>query len=139
MKLLQRWGLYFAWLIVLISVLGSLYWSTILKIEPCTLCWYQRIFLFPLGILLGIAAYRRDSLIIPYALSLSVTGGIFAAYHVLLQKKHLFPHFCSSGVKCTEEHFLVFGIFSPAMLSFFTFLLISTLLFFSRKKRAQKS
>lgn len=127
---MRKYNLYFAWVVTLVATLGSLYWSEMLQMEPCTLCWYQRIFLFPLVLILGISAYKKDARIIPYALTLSSAGALVALYHIFLQKKAIAPH-----CKCTDAGLLYFGWMTPAMLSLGAFVLISALLLFARKKK----
>lgn len=70
--------LYIAWVIALIATIGSLYFSEIQNFKPCILCWYQRIAMYPLVLILGIAAFTRDLKIRRYALSLAVIGFIIA-------------------------------------------------------------
>ena len=59
-KWLRDNGMHLSWLLALIATLGSLYFSEIMNFIPCKLCWYQRILMYPLVVLLGIAAVRRD-------------------------------------------------------------------------------
>lgn len=76
-------GLYLAWVMALIATLGSLYFSEVRGFVPCPLCWFQRICMYPLALLLGIAAYRSDAGIRLYAVPLAVVGWAVALYHVL--------------------------------------------------------
>ncbi|MGB7978846.1 MAG: disulfide bond formation protein B [Chlamydiales bacterium] len=85
MKGFRSNAVYFAWVIALIGVLGSLYYGEILRIEPCRLCWYQRIGMFPLALFLGIATYKNDRNLAFYCLPLVVLGALFALYQSLLQ------------------------------------------------------
>lgn len=75
--------LYLAWVVALVATLGSLYFSEIRQFRPCILCWYQRICMYPLVILLGIAAFRSDFGIRKYALPLAVIGWFTALYQNL--------------------------------------------------------
>lgn len=75
--------LYLAWVVALVATLGSLYFSEIRGFNPCILCWYQRICMYPLVILLGIAAFRSDFGIRKYALPLAVIGWLTALYQNL--------------------------------------------------------
>ncbi|GAJ40946.1 disulfide formation protein [Parageobacillus caldoxylosilyticus NBRC 107762] len=86
-----------AWVISLIATLGSLYFSEILKFIPCDLCWFQRIFMYPQVVLLGIAVIRKEYGIARYSLALSVIGGTISLYHYLLQKV---PFFQSHSISC---------------------------------------
>ena len=73
-------------IIALVASLGSLYFSEVLLYVPCELCWYQRILMYPLVILLGIAAVKKDAGIVTYVLPLSIIGGSISIYHYLIQK-----------------------------------------------------
>jgi disulfide bond formation protein DsbB len=122
-----------AWLIALASMLGSLYYSEIAHFEPCKLCWYQRIAMYPLAFILGIAAYRRDLGIRIYAATLAAIGGVIAAYHYLIQ---VFPSLssgeCSVGVPCTARYVEEFGFVSIPWMALAAFSLILVLLAASR-------
>ena len=75
--------LYLAWVVALIAALGSLYFSEIRGFVPCVLCWFQRVFMYPLAIMLGVAALRSDLGIRVYALSLAGIGWLIALYQNL--------------------------------------------------------
>jgi disulfide bond formation protein DsbB len=81
---MKRLGLFLPWLLALIATVGSLYFSEAFHMEPCKLCWYQRITVFPLVIILGIAAFRGAYRIIIYVLPLSIIGLGIAAYQTLM-------------------------------------------------------
>ncbi len=78
MKWLCKHALYLAWVVALSGLLISVYYGEVLGFEPCRLCWYQRIALFPLALFLGIAAYKNDRTIALYALPLVGLGGLAA-------------------------------------------------------------
>src|SRR4051794_4564038 len=86
---LKKYILHFVFLTALISVLTSLYFSEILKLIPCVLCWYQRIAMYPLVILLAVSIIRKDKDVVWYILPLSLIGWIIAVYHNLLYYKIL--------------------------------------------------
>ena len=75
--------LYLAWVVALIATLGSLYFSELRLFRPCILCWYQRICMYPLVLLLGLAAFRGDLGIRRYALPLAAIGALTALYQNL--------------------------------------------------------
>lgn len=81
-------GLHLSWFVALTATLGSLYFSEILHYIPCKLCWYQRILMYPLVIILGIAAVRKERHMYIYALPMSIWGAGISLYHYLMQKKH---------------------------------------------------
>ncbi|MBC83779.1 MAG: disulfide bond formation protein B [Acidimicrobiaceae bacterium] len=110
------------------ATLGSLYFSEIRNFLPCEFCWYQRIAMYPLALILLIATIRRDRKIIPYALTLSTIGAIISAYHYQLQ---LFPgqgSSCGLDASCAYKWVEVFGFVTIPLLAFGSFLLISMLL-----------
>ncbi len=72
---------------------GSLYLSEVADFTPCNLCWYQRVAMYPLVPLLGLAVWRRDDGIRPYAAALAGVGAVIASYHILVER---FPSLESS-------------------------------------------
>lgn len=85
MKPFRNSALYLAWVVALSGLLVSLYYGEVLDMEPCRLCWYQRIGLFPLALFLGIATYKNDREIALYSLPLIGFGGLFALYQSMTQ------------------------------------------------------
>ena len=122
--------LFFCWLLVSVSAMGSLFFSYVMEFAPCVLCWYQRIFLFPLVLILAIGLFPFDKKTVKYALPLAIAGWLTAAYHNLIYAgmipESLQP--CSQGVSCTEEYIDLFGFLSIPMLSFLSFSSIVTFL-----------
>lgn len=122
--------LFLCWLVVSVSVLGSLFFSYVMEFSPCVLCWYQRIFLFPLVLILAVGLFPLDKKVVKYALPLAVAGWLTAAYHNLLyvgiMPESIQP--CSKGVSCTEEYINLFGFLSIPMLSLLSFTTIIALL-----------
>jgi disulfide bond formation protein DsbB len=118
-----------AWVISLIATLGSLYFSEILKFIPCHLCWFQRIFMYPQVVLLGIAVIRKEYGIARYSLALSVIGGTISLYHYLLQKVPFFQsHSISCGrIPCTGQYINWLGFITIPFLALVAFVLISVL------------
>ncbi|MBT9281127.1 MAG: disulfide bond formation protein B [Hydrogenibacillus schlegelii] len=129
-------ALVLAWLVALAASLGSLFLSEVLRYLPCELCWYQRICMFPLALLLGIAAFRKDAGIVVYALPLSLIGGGVALYHVILQKIPRKGGICAFGASCVDDPLNAFGFVTIPMLSFVAFGLISALLFRAKAPQA---
>jgi disulfide bond formation protein DsbB len=72
--------------VAVVATLGSLYLSEVADFPPCRLCWFQRIGMYPLAVILPIAAWRRDTVARWYALPLAVGGGLVSAYHVLVER-----------------------------------------------------
>jgi len=131
-------ALYLAWLIALAATLGALLLGEVLGRTPCTLCWYQRIAMFPLALMLGIACLVDDHRVGGYALPLALAGAVVALYHTLLYtgivSAPIVP--CSqSGPSCTDRASqLIAGVPLP-MLSLACFAAISVLLVLAYRAR----
>ena len=110
------------------AMLGSLYFSEIRGFLPCEWCWYQRIAMYPLAVILPIAAFRRDRKIIPYALLLTAGGAGISIYHYQLQAFPSQGSSCSLNASCTYRWIEVFGFASIPMLALGSFILIGILL-----------
>lgn len=119
-----------AWITSIIAMGGSLYFSERMGFIPCTLCWYQRILMYPLVILLGIAFYRNDREIYKYILPISIIGLIIAGYQYALQKIPAMNEFsvCSSGVPCSGEYINWFGFVTIPFLSLIAFTIITIMM-----------
>lgn len=135
-QIFSRWNILFlSWLVVTTSALGSLFFSYVMEFPPCVLCWYQRIFLFPLVIILAVGLFPFDKKVIKFALPLAVAGWLTSAYHNLLYAgiipESIQP--CTQGVSCTEEYIKLFGVFSIPMLSMLSFSITIVLLFILRR------
>lgn len=127
---------YAAALVVAISAtVGSLFYSEVKNFVPCSLCWYQRIFMYPLPIILGIAVYYNEAVIKKYILSVAAIGWLIALYHVLLQKipamKAIEP--CKQGIPCSVDYVNYLGFITIPMLSLTAFTLIIILVWRVKK------
>ena len=137
----KNWTLLFlCWLLVSVSATISIFFSSVLEYQPCVLCWYQRICLFPLILILAAGLFPTfDKSVIKYALPLSMAGGLTAFYHSLLYAgiipESIQP--CSKGVSCTEKYFELFGFVSIPMLSFFAFSTLVILLIILKRRTYQ--
>lgn len=122
-----------AFLVAALATIGSLYFSEVAKFEPCRLCWYQRIAMYPLVVVLGVAAWRRDVGVGRYAAPLAAIGAVIALYHYLLEwLPFLDSGVCAASTPCTIIWFRVFGFVSLPYLALSAFLLILGLLWVSR-------
>ncbi|MET2871664.1 disulfide oxidoreductase [Exiguobacterium profundum] len=133
---LEKYGLYLAWLVSLTATLGSLYFSEIREFVPCELCWIQRIFMYPLTILLGIAVFTEDRAVQKYVLPLTIIGGFVSLYHYLVQKVPGFAEIqpCAQGVPCSGQYINWLGFITIPFLALTAFTLI-TILMWNVKKR----
>jgi disulfide bond formation protein DsbB len=129
--------LYFAWLVAVIATLGSLYFSEIRLFQPCVLCWYQRIAMYPLSLFLGIAAFTNDIKITKYVLPISVIGGLISLYHYLLEKVPGFTTIkpCSQGVPCDVAWINWFGFITIPFLALTAFVMITVFLIIGRRSK----
>jgi disulfide bond formation protein DsbB len=133
----SNWTIIFiCWIIASVSTLGSLFFSEIMEFAPCALCWYQRIFMFPLVILLLVGLFPFDKNVIKYALPLALAGWGFALYHYLLYSGYIPESIqpCSQGVSCSETYLDLFGFLTIPMLSLISFSVLVTLLFILKRK-----
>jgi disulfide bond formation protein DsbB len=131
------WNLVFAcWLIATSSTLGALFFSEVMDLPPCVLCWYQRMFIFPLVLLLPAGLFPFDPKIVRYALPLSVVGWSIAFFHVLLTygliPENIRP--CTLGVPCALNQIEWFGFVSIPLLSLVAFSVINALLLVTHYK-----
>ena len=136
-----NWTLLFlCWLLVSISATISIFFSSVLEYQPCVLCWYQRICLFPLIFIFAAGLFPTfDKSVIKYALPLTIAGGLTALYHTLLYAgiipENIQP--CSQGVSCTEKYIELLGFISIPMMSFFAFSLLTALLIYLKRRTSK--
>lgn len=127
-----------AWGVSLAAVLGSLYFSQILGLPPCILCWFQRIFMYPLVIILAVGIIRKDKNVVSYALPLSFIGWLISIYHNLLYYKILPESVapCVNGVSCTSRTIELLGFVTIPLLAFlgFTFITAALIYYFHINK-----
>jgi disulfide bond formation protein DsbB len=128
--------IFICWIVASVSTLGSLFFSEIMEFPPCTLCWYQRIFMFPLVIILLVGLFPFDKSIIKYALPLAIAGWSIAFYHSLLYSGFIPESIqpCSQGVSCSETYLDLFGFLTIPMLSLISFSIIIGLLLILRRR-----
>ncbi|AZN70033.1 disulfide bond formation protein B [Georhizobium profundi] len=123
----NSWWLLVAWLIAAGSTLAALFIGEIVGQTPCNLCWFQRVFMFPLAIVLGIAAFRLDVGIRIYALPLVAIGAAIAAFHSLvyfgLIDEGITP--CArDGPSCSGADMTIFGGVPLPLVSLLAFIAI---------------
>jgi|SRR3989338_631024 len=126
----------FSFIIALTATAGSLFYSEIAHYEPCKLCWFQRIFMYPQTIILFMALKRKDGNIRLYILAMSVIGALIAGYHYLLQLG-VFHGDCAAvgySVSCSQRFVLQFGYLTIPLMALTAFVLISILMGIQRKK-----
>jgi disulfide bond formation protein DsbB len=126
-----NWTIIFlCWLVATMSTLGSIFFSEIMEFPPCELCWYQRIFMFPLFFIFLVGLFPFDRNCLKYAFPIALTGWGFAFYHQLVYSgiipESLQP--CGQGVSCSETYLGLFGFITIPLLSLVSFSIIVALL-----------
>lgn len=122
-----------AWLVAITATLGSLYFSEVAHFVPCRLCWYQRIGMYPLAVILAVAALRQDAGVWRYVVPLAVVAMPISAYHYALE---WFPSLdagaCDPSAPCTLVWFRELGFVTLPFMALSAFALIVTLLLLGR-------
>ncbi|NVJ53634.1 MAG: disulfide bond formation protein B [Campylobacteraceae bacterium] len=120
------------------ATLGSLFFSEIMEFVPCSMCWYQRIFMYPLVLIFLVNLLYPDDKLFKYAAPLVLVGLGFALYHNLLMWE-IIPESavpCKQGVPCSTEYFEYFGFINIPFLSLLAYGTIAVLLLSLQKNRA---
>jgi len=128
--------LFFVWIVSIIATLSSLSFSIFNHWIPCSLCWYQRIFMYPIVFIVGIAFYKNKINDIIYVLPLSTIGMCISIYHILIQKVPALKETATQcgPVPCTGDYLNLFGFITIPMLAFVAFLLINIFSIYLIKK-----
>jgi disulfide bond formation protein DsbB len=132
-------ALFLAWLVALSATLGALFVGEVLGQTPCLLCWYQRIAMFPLALILGIACLRDDGGIRIYAMPAALAGAAIATWHSLVYfdvaPAGIAP--CGQGPSCQGADMTLFGSLPLPVLSLGAFAAILLLLSIGRRSPEQ--
>jgi len=122
-------GPYLAFGVALTATLGSLYYSEIAGFVPCTLCWYQRILMYPLPVILLVGILKHDAAVPDYVLPLSIVGMGVATYHRLLEVG-IIGHsaVCSVGVPCDVRYVNYFGFVTIPLMALTAFTIITAVM-----------
>ncbi|MDO9182480.1 MAG: disulfide bond formation protein B [Bacteriovorax sp.] len=124
--------IYLSWLLATIAMTGSLYFSNILNLPPCSLCWWQRICMFPLVILFAIGFVKKDTNCVFYTSPLVIGGLLLSTYHNLLYYGVIESFTaCTAGLSCTSKQIEWAGFITIPLLAFTAFLLLSILTAYS--------
>ncbi len=131
---------YIAWIQALIAMFMSLYFSEIRHFTPCILCWYQRILMFPLVIILAVGISQKDKKIYQYVLPMSILGSVIALYQIFLQigilPEAVAP--CAFGLSCTVKYVSYFGFITIPLMSFAAFTLITICMVLYKRVQKRK-
>lgn len=125
---ISRWGIWAALLMVLGALVMSLYYSDVLGFEPCPLCWWMRIFMYPQVILFALALWLKDRNVTVYSIALSVIGMGVGLYNHALQvlPGSALPCPATGTVSCSQRIIFEFGYitFPLVGVSLFAFLIV---------------
>jgi disulfide bond formation protein DsbB len=132
----KGWPLLFStWIVAAFATLGSLFFSEIMEVPVCKLCWFQRITMYPLVLILAMGLFPYDPRAVRTAAVLTAVGSLIALFHVLLIAgiipKNIQP--CVQGIPCSETHISWLGFLNVPLFSLLTFSLIGALLYFTQR------
>lgn len=137
-NIFQKFGLYFAFIFSLGATAGSLFMSELGGLEPCTLCWYQRVFMYPQTFLFLLATYYKDTKVFLYSLFLSAIGLGIALWHVFIEYQPQFETCSETSIACSAIQFEAFGFVTIPFMSASTFLFLVLLSIFSLRASSKK-
>lgn len=127
---------YVAWTFALLAMVGSLFFSEVMQLPPCVLCWYQRIASYPLVLIIGIGILTRDARLKVYALPFALIGLAISVYHNLLYygfiPESITP--CTEGVPCNAVQIEWLGFITIPFMGLASFVAMSACLFFYKPK-----
>lgn len=125
---------YAAWVVALVATAGSLFFSEVMELPPCVLCWYQRIAMYPLVLVIGVGIVMRDARWKYYALPLALAGLAVSVYHNLLYygliPESITP--CREGISCTTVQIEWLGFITIPLMALTAFVLITIFTLFYR-------
>lgn len=128
--------LYAAWLMALVGTVGSLFFSEVMLYPPCVLCWYQRIALYPLVIVIATGIFTRDSGVFRYSMPLCLIGLAIAFYHNLLYygivPEAITP--CTEGIPCNAKQIELLGFITIPLMALGGFAAIAVCLLLARRR-----
>lgn len=138
LKFFKKYAFNLALIVAVASMLGSLFYSDIAHYNPCKLCWYQRIFMYPLVLLFSLALYKKDKNIVDYGLAMAIIGFLIALYHYLMQLGLVPALSCAAvgySASCAKEFVMQFGYITIPMMALTAFGLIILLLGITKLKK----
>jgi len=130
LNFIKKQGIKLAFLVALLAVSGSLFYSEIAGYAPCDLCWFQRIFMYPQVIILGLAIIKKERRIIDYSLALAVIGWLIALYHNYAGWGGASLTVCTAAVSgaCLRRYVFAFGYITIPLMSLTAFSLLILIL-----------
>ena len=133
----SAWILIFScWLLAAVGTLGSLFFSEVMGLKPCVLCWYQRIFMYPLVVVFLVGLFPLDRSVFRYAFPIALIGWVFAIYHYLLYSGYIPENLqpCDKEASCAEINLELLGFITIPMLSILSYTAIIVLLLIFRNR-----
>ncbi len=133
--------IYLAWLLNIVALMGSMYFSNFMMLPPCVLCWYQRICIFPMSIIFAVGFLKKDENVFWYSFPLVIIGWIISLYHNLLYYK-IIPKAitaCTSGVSCTDKQIEYLGFITIPLMALTTLTITAVLLILFYKNQRTKN
>ncbi len=128
---------YLAWAIALVATVGSLFFSEVMGLPPCLLCWYQRVAMYPLVLVIGAGIIMRDGRMKYYALPLCLVGTAISVYHNLLYygiiPESIAP--CAQGISCTSRQIEWLGFITIPLMALAAFVSVALCLLFYKSTR----
>jgi hypothetical protein len=135
LKVVGRYALELGFLVAFGALAGSLYYSNVVGYEPCTLCWWQRIFIYPQLIIFTIGYWRKDKNAFNYTLALSVIGGVIALYHSYIQYGGSPLFECGvDAVSCAQRFVFAFDYITIPLMSLTTLATLGFISYIGKKK-----
>ncbi len=133
---IQPYARILAFIIAMVSMSGSLFYSEVAKYTPCLLCWWQRIFMYPQTLIIAMGIIKNDKNAADYSIGLSAVGAIIATYHYYIQLGGKSFFSCAQigfSSECSERFSLEFGYVSIPMMALSAFVAIMILMIISKK------
>lgn len=131
---------YLVWVAALMATAGSLFFSEVMELPPCVLCWYQRMAMYPLVLMVGTGIATRDSRWKVYSLPLALVGLAISIYHNLLYygviPESITP--CKQGISCTTVQIEWLGFITIPLMALTVFILVSTLTVLYRPEEQER-
>lgn len=141
LKFFGKYAVVFSLIVAALATGGSLLYSDVVGYEPCKLCWYQRIFMYPQVVLLTLALKIKDKNIWIYSIALAVIGALLAGYHYLLQLGVAPSLPCSAvgySISCSQRFALTYGYITIPMMALTAFLMIISFFLAQRFDKSKK-
>jgi disulfide bond formation protein DsbB len=124
-----------AWAIAAVTTAGSLFYSEVAGYPPCTLCWYQRIAMYPLVVVVGVAALRRDRTVWLPTSILAGIGSVIAVWHIVIERNPEIGGVCDPTNPCAILWVQEFGLLTLPTMALIAFSAITALTIAARPGR----